>query len=457
MSKKPTKKTVAKKSTPKVDSPPKAAKANPADSKPKSLPIVFHEQEVIFRDRAHGGELTCDEAEALLALNQINRPDTPASIKKYAHDILRKKWRMNGETIVLDKYSRIGSGQNRLKGLLLAEKIRKSDPAKYKEKYGWHGPCTMPVLLACGFNHEYFDTLDDGFTRKGGHVFFRRLRGELELMKDGNGKLEFGKGAIKKIGNVMATAVRTVWLRMGNQFVSDAPKFPLAAMVEFYEQHPKLLDAVLFVVRADHEKGVSGRVSPAYLAAAMYLAGTANTDRTKFDKGTGSIKTDTWQDCEDFVIKFAEGVDLKADDPALVLGKLCDSQKSAARDGASRNRDVILNNLILAFSLVIDGKKCPDKKLLQWKPGKDAVPRLGGLDVDMEPKEPVVDATVPAKEDAKPSTKKPAKRKPSTSKAKRNGTPSTAGTTYGPPDAEVAHETTQDQDVFGDDNSDDNE
>ncbi|WP_230684294.1 hypothetical protein, partial [Streptococcus pneumoniae] len=69
--------------------------------------------------------------------NNTNRPFRKSLAIRYANEMLRRKWSLNGETIIFDSKDMCQSGQHRLVGLILAEQMRKDDDQKEEwEQYG---------------------------------------------------------------------------------------------------------------------------------------------------------------------------------------------------------------------------------------------------------------------------------------------------------------------------------
>ena len=59
--------------------------------------------------------------------NSSNRPFRMSNCKKVISELLRKKWRLNGETIIISDVGEVISGQHRLAAVVLAEQDRKKD------------------------------------------------------------------------------------------------------------------------------------------------------------------------------------------------------------------------------------------------------------------------------------------------------------------------------------------
>jgi hypothetical protein len=312
-----------------------------------------------------------------LTKNPTNRPFRMGLAKRYASEMLRRAWRLNGETIVVDVKGMVQSGQHRLIGLILAESMRKNDPETWNQ-YG-KGALKIECLVVEGISaaKEVADTLDIGQKRSLGDVLFRR--GDFEGTEKQN----------KRLANVMAGAIRLAWIRVGGKMVSDAPHFPHSEALATVEAHPKLVEAVQFVVTEDGGEGsegkkISAKVSLAYAGALLYLMATAKSNSAK-----GTINTSLWEKACEFWTLFGSGAGLKAGHPILTLRNQLD--KVGASGG--KERDIVVGMIVKAWNAFIDGKDL-DAKGIKIKEavtdGKRVLaeePRIGGLDIHREPEE----------------------------------------------------------------------
>lgn len=327
--------------------------------------------------------------------NSRNRPQKAGAIERYAEDMIRNEWDFNGEGISQDKNQKTISGRNRSKALLKAEKLRKANPDQFREEFGLRGPIKIPMMVVRGLPPKVFRSVDSGEKRSGRDMCFcSNLFDHYEIIVEDaetgkqNNIPEFNKADKKKLAGIIATAARTVWLRLGGKDVSDAPKFPPSALQEFIKKHPHLIECVVEVYRADAgggaEQNIASLVSPAYMAAVMYLASTSKTSRSSYDsRGTEAIKTSFHKQALAFVESFAVGSNLATGSPVLVLRQAFTRQIKLQHEGKGRrDRDVILNMLILAFRAFLDDKTVASSEL-RWNSSED-VPRLGGLDIQVD-------------------------------------------------------------------------
>lgn len=314
-----------------------------------------------------------------LLCNVTNRPFRISLAMRYANEILRRKWKLNGETIIIDRHGMIQSGQHRLVGLVLAEQLRQKD-VPYWGGYGWRGPVTIEALLVMGIDDkpETVDTLDIGQKRSLGDVLFRN-----------HVWVGCSESESKRLSSILAGAARLCWLRAGGRDVSDAPHFPHSEALDFIADHPRLLDAVLYVFNCDGGGGADGKklstyVSLGYAAALLYLAGMGATDPDKYHaEGSSALDDSLWEKSEQFWDLFADG--------EQSLHPLRNALARSDASGATA-RDEIVGTIVKAYNLYADGEEVTGraikiKKATDPETGKTVLnerPRLGGIDAEIE-------------------------------------------------------------------------
>lgn len=356
----------------------------------------------------------------LLKNNSTNRPFRPGLSKRYQSDMIRRKWHLNGESIVFDWMGKCQSGQHRLVGFILAEELRQSTDNKdqWVKKY-WKGPIVIDALIVKGISDEaaVIDSIDQGQKRTLGDVFFRsEVFGDGSVeggMKAGSTETVATDAVRKTLTNILANAVRLVWLRSGGKKVGDAPHFPVSEAMEFYWQHERIKDAVLLIHKLEGGSKLGGQkiskfLSMGYAAALMYLMSAANTDSDVWEElapaGRGGEAVDLSMEAtaKIFWEKFASGANLSETDPIYVLREALRSMDAGSAD----NRDEIVGMVIKAYNLWADNQdkkgNCTYKasfKDLQMRRmendmGKRVLaedPRLGGIDIEGKPREEQVD------------------------------------------------------------------
>lgn len=311
--------------------------------------------------------------------NPTNRPFRLSLAMKYASEMLRGKWQLNGETMVFDRKGHLQSAQHRLIGFILANQLLQNDPEAYpdlKKK-----ELTVPCILVQGISEkkDVVDTLDLGTNRNLADVLFRNK--------------EFGKKLTEKeqakLARIYSVALRLTWLRAGGLNVSSAPHFPHSEALDFAEQHEGLKSAVEFVLAedgsGDEKKRISKYVTLGYAAAMLYLMSASATAEGEELDYSAKAKA------EDFWATFASGVSKGTGDLFQALRTRLANISASGAEG----RDEICGTIIKAWELFI-GKpawknqeiKVKDITVKRKKDGDRFVaaeePRLGGLDVKVE-------------------------------------------------------------------------
>lgn len=96
--------------------------------------------------------ITPEAAQRLLRENSHNRPLNSRRVRRLATIIREGRWRLNGDTLKVDKKSRLLDGQHRLHAVIQADR-------------------PIQTLLVTGLDPAVFDTIDQGKARTGGDIF----------------------------------------------------------------------------------------------------------------------------------------------------------------------------------------------------------------------------------------------------------------------------------------------
>lgn len=203
----------------------------------------------------------------------------------YAQDILNRRWSdsrndpgeggepltVNGETIVLNRYGDVESGQKRLVALVFAKQIWEGKQ-KHHWRELWPEEPTIECVIFYGIskNPRTIRTLDNVQTRTGADVlstsgFFR----------------DRGPGDRRKLCRYLEHATRYLWSRTGREDDAFSARLTNSEIVDFVTRHARLVEAVRHLAKEDRTvKGsagaasaVSSYLSPAYAAALCYLFG----------------------------------------------------------------------------------------------------------------------------------------------------------------------------------------
>lgn len=314
--------------------------------------------------------------------NQTNRPYYPQLTEDWMLEILRGKWKFNGEPIIVDKYGMIHDGQHTLIGLVLASQEWDLDKRRDKTSQKWQGIWKEEpfidklVVLGIEADDATVNTINTGKRRSEEDVLYRseRLKGKPD--KDRLG-----------LAKVLKFAVRLLWSRTSQSLASLAPRRPHSELFEFLARHERVWECAEFIYSENDGTKLSPlNVAPGTAAALLYMMGCAATD------------ADTYAMTND-----QSGMDWKLWDKALtfwteILGKgkateaLCEALLRIPEEvGGTYGRDLRVATIIKAWNLYSDGKKVTEEGVEvattvneNHRSELAEFPRIGGIDVEYD-------------------------------------------------------------------------
>lgn len=313
--------------------------------------------------------------------NTTNRPFYPNIAEACMLEILRRKFRYTGETIIVNRYGEIDDGQHRLIGLVWADEElaldRRKPPASQKWSEYWPGDEKpyIEVLVAFGGDgeDETVNAINTGKSRSLQDVFYRsHYFVDLPHAK----RLEAAKYA--------QYAVKFVWQRTKQAKYSFAPKRPHSESMDFTKRHEKLIECIKFVL-------IKPAIAP-YLplgtaAGLMYLMGSCATSLDDYLENP----------CEE-VLNFKLWDKAKAywSEMGNQMSRSLEPVKAAINDlpveyGGSLGREIRQAIIIKGWSQFVEGEKLTRTNCevelghnRHNQPMLAEYPRIGGLDVDTE-------------------------------------------------------------------------
>lgn len=233
--------------------------------------------------------------------NTKNRPLTEGLVDRYAQDILNRRWRINGETIVIGDHGEVLSGQHRLWAVIRAEEIRTSDAQKYHWADLWKGPVTMETLVVYGVdeNDDIVNTLDTGKPRTFADVIYRS-----KYFADKS------PAQRKTLARMTEHAVRCLWdrTRQGDDAYSSVRTH--SESLHFIERHERVLAAVKHIAEENTENAISKWMSPGYASGFLYLMGTSASDVDIYRNGDRCEKEldfSNWERACEFWVLLSSG------------------------------------------------------------------------------------------------------------------------------------------------------
>ena len=226
--------------------------------------------------------------------NAHNRPFDLATGNGYKQEILHRRWRLNGETIVVDKTAEVISGQHRLWGFIDAVlEWRKGDPFWRKI---WPTEPVLPALVVCGVeaSQELRATLDNVRPRQLSDTIYTS-----EIFAD------LKPNERKECSRMLDAAVDMFWKRTGAG-LDEHRKFQThQASHDLLDRHPSLKKAVKHVFTENKDRAISVlKVSPGQCAALLYLFAAQKTDRTEYeaDRTEANVDLSLWDKAEEFFV-----------------------------------------------------------------------------------------------------------------------------------------------------------
>ena len=303
--------------------------------------------------------------------NVTNRPLSMGNVLALKQEILRGRWRYNGEPIIIGKMGHVLNGQHRLIGLVLADKDYALDPSIYPNLTG---PPTIDKLVAVGIDEDdaVVNTMDTCKPRTLADVIYRSPY-----------FANLPPGERKAAARSTDYAIRLLWVRTADNIDGFSPRRTHSESIDFLDRHPRILEAVSHVTTEDEDGKLSRYLSRGYCAALLYLFAAGKTDQGKYldaDKlCEDNIDFSMWDDaCDWFVL-------LAGDDSSLAPIRKC--LAAMIEDGDS-SLDGKLALMIKAWNITSQGKKLTEDNLtLKYQEDDDGFayldesPVVGGIDV----------------------------------------------------------------------------
>lgn len=246
-------------------------------------------------------------------LNNVhNRPLYMETVEALIQEHLMRRWRFNGEPIIIGETGIVENGQHQLTAHILAEQHRLIDGEGKQWLRHWPGPVTMEKVVIYGIKEtdDVINTMDTCKPRSFTDVIFRSNL--------------FGKTKgrdLKILARMLDSCVRLLWQRTGAVVDAFAPRRTHSEGMDFIGRHPHAVQAVKHIW--DEYKGGTydsasknwqvnnQRLGAGYAAALCYLMGASATDGTEYvsQKVPSEKKVDWehWDLAKEFWTRFSSG------------------------------------------------------------------------------------------------------------------------------------------------------
>lgn len=330
------------------------------------------------------------DKKVLCTNNVTNRPLYMSTVETLIGEHLHRRWRTNGEPIIVGKTGLVLNGQHQLISLALAVQIwEDAGGARTDNEYYeyWQTPPTMTKLIVFGIDEgdEVVNTMDTCKPRSLADVIYRS-----EYFKT------MTKGDRLKVAKITEYAVKMLWLRTGANLDAFSPRRTHAESLDFIARHPKILSCVKHIYEEDGNDGKIKRfLTAGYSAAFMYMMGSSATERENDDKtgysqvahpNEAMLDWSNWDKACEFFVMLAAGH--KTMEPIReALGELF---KGKGCGGNSEERQALLAK---AWACWQDTSEVDIADLeLQYAESEDGMsalaecPTVGGIDLG-KPKE----------------------------------------------------------------------
>lgn len=211
-----------------------------------------------------------------LTRNGNNRPWSESWSRQLAQDHLNRRWRLNGETVVVGRYAQMLSGQHRGIGLILASQMWADEglPGNAHWRTLWpDGPPTMEGIVVFGVDEssETTRTLDNVKPRTLADVLYTS---GLFANKKPEDREELSK--------MLERAVMILWDRTGEKANGTAPMRTHSEALSFIERHPTVIKCVKHIHEENSEGAVRTWIAPGTAAGLMYLMAASEADGDKY-------------------------------------------------------------------------------------------------------------------------------------------------------------------------------
>lgn len=337
-------------------------------------------EQVKFGDRylvvdRNGKKIRCEN-------NLTNRPLYMSVVDALVQEHLNRRWRYNGEPIIVGRYGSILNGQHCGVSLIFAEQERLIDAQRPSPlwKKNWPEPVTMEKLVAFGIDEvdDVVNTMDTCKPRSLADVIYRCA------YFAGSSPNER-----KKLARMLDHAVRLLWHRLGITHDAFAPRRTHAEALDFVARHEKhFLRFVRHVFEEDADGHISDRVSPGYAAGMGFLMAASASEPKPYRAGDppneNLLDWSNLDKAEDFWTTLASK-DSSELGPVRVLLKELD-----AADNITGGRDNKLAVLCRAWQVFVGGRmpsRAVDFDDLWTAPDATGfrrlieVPTVGGIDL----------------------------------------------------------------------------
>lgn len=306
--------------------------------------------------------------------NIANRALVSSNVSKLKQEILRGRWHVNGEPIIIGRSGLILNGQHTLVALILAGQ----DWLSNKDNHPfWKTPPTIDKFINFGIDEsdDVVNTMDTCKPRDLADVIYRS-----HYLKD------ITKADCDKISKMLSYAIKMLWNRTSVKDTSLGLTQTHSESIDFIDRHIKLIDCSKHIFEeSGKESKLPDFIPPGYATALLYMMGSCTSSPEKYHEQLNEKCLD-WKMYDkacDFFVMIAG--DAKEIAPI----------RNVLSDMLLQNENISLSEklalLIKAWNQYAATDKITETKIkLNYAIDEDGInrlaeqPRVGGIDSDYE-------------------------------------------------------------------------
>jgi mRNA-degrading endonuclease YafQ of YafQ-DinJ toxin-antitoxin module len=208
--------------------------------------------------------------------NPHNRPINSGNFLDLRQSILTKKWKFNGEPIIVGKTGTLLNGQHTLIATVLAEFERTEGNNKDHWESVWDGPITIDKMIVYGIDEsdDVVNTMDTCKSRSLADVIYRanHFKG-----------MKLDPKQRRSIAKIMEHAVRLLWDRTGAGLDAYSPRRTTLECVDFINRHEWLVKAVKHIWEENGDTDeIAKYITLGYASGLCYLMAASDSDGEKY-------------------------------------------------------------------------------------------------------------------------------------------------------------------------------
>lgn len=269
----------------------------------KAKELLGWEEESDDKKKSFGGKFIFKHNDKKVRLNnnENNRPFYSGSAASLKQEVLRGRWRLNGEPIIIGVTAILLNGQHSLVAFVMAVDEWRKTPDAFP---AWKTEPVLDKLIVYGIAEDdaTVNTMDTCKPRSLSDVIFRA-----HYFKSATA------GDNKDLSKMTEQGIKQMWDRFGYANAHDVRRTH-AEYIAFLDTHPKLLTAVKHIWEENNKENKVGKyLKPGYAAAALYLMASSDSDSKAYfnaeNPGDSNLNWDNWDKACEFFVDLAAGND----------------------------------------------------------------------------------------------------------------------------------------------------